>query len=99
MKIRYMVLGGLMIAGLSPVLPAQAAPVQFDLSDVFNADVIVNAVVLWLVPQWPLTATVQPVVVKLVRLEKVDDGRQQPFVSVVAAEHAPEEPLRLYWRP
>lgn len=42
MKIRYTFLGGLLMSCLIPALPAQAAPVQFDISDDFNADVIVN---------------------------------------------------------
>jgi hypothetical protein len=41
MKIRYTFLGGLLMSLLIPALPAQAA-VQFDMTDVFNADVIVN---------------------------------------------------------
>lgn len=42
MKIRYTFLGGLLMAGLIPALPAQAAAVQVDISDDFNADVLVN---------------------------------------------------------
>jgi hypothetical protein len=42
MKIRYTFLGGLLLSCLLPALPAQAAPVQVDISDDFNADVIVN---------------------------------------------------------
>jgi hypothetical protein len=42
MKIRYTFLGGLLLSCLIPALPAQAAPVQVDMRDVFNADVIVN---------------------------------------------------------
>ena len=42
MKIRHTILGGLLLSCLIPALPAQAAPVQVDMRDVFNADVIVN---------------------------------------------------------
>ena len=42
MKIRYTFLGGLLMAGLILALPAQALPVQFNISNDFNADVIVN---------------------------------------------------------
>ena len=42
MRSRYTFLGGLLMACLIPALPAQAAPVQVDMTDVFNADVIVN---------------------------------------------------------
>jgi hypothetical protein len=43
MKIRYMLVGGLVTLGLFPAFPAQAAPVQFDISSVFNSDSVVNA--------------------------------------------------------
>ena len=43
MKIRYMFVGGLVTLGLLPALPAQAAPVQFNMSSAFNSDSIVNA--------------------------------------------------------
>lgn len=43
MKRRYAILGSILITGLLPALPAQAAPVQFNLSSVFNSDSVVNA--------------------------------------------------------
>ena len=42
MKFRYTVLSGLLASCVLAALPAQAAPVQVDMTDVFNADVIVN---------------------------------------------------------
>jgi hypothetical protein len=42
MKIRYVFLTGIVMSCLVLALPAQAAPVQVDMTDVFNADVIVN---------------------------------------------------------